>query len=1216
MNIEMSMKIIKNVAKIIFLMFLLQSSGCKEEKSTLFQLISAENSGIDFNNEIIENDTFNILEVEYIYNGGGVGIGDFNNDGFSDIYFPGNAVDNKLYLNKGNLKFEDITDLAGVSGTDRWCSGVALVDINNDGLLDIYVSATLKQDSLNRANLLYINKGVNSDGIPTFSESAARYGINDMGHTIQSAFLDYDRDGDLDLYLLVNSMNKKDRPHAFKERIVDGSSYNNDRIYQNNGDNTFSDVTEATGILTEGYGLGIAVADINNDGWPDIYVSNDYFTNDLLWINDQNGGFTNEINKYFKHQSLSAMGNDVADINNDALVDIIAVDMLPEEAKRKKMMVGANNYSIYINSSKYGYDYQYPRNTLQINQGYNAVGNPVFSETGQLSGVYQTDWSWAPLIADFDNDSYRDILITNGFPRDVTDNDFAAYASGIGGAVSSISTLLDSIPEIKIANYAFRNNGDLTFEDKTEAWGLKIPSYSTGAAYADLDNDGDLDYVVNNINDKAFLYENQLYNGKKDTEKSNRYLRVKLEGDKQKSSVSGAKILIEYGEGKKQLYEHSTTRGYLSSVENIAHFGLEKYDTIDSIYIFWPDGRSQLLTNIAANQILIVKQSDANLYTPSILKKEIHLINEKNLFQELSGLLNPAFKHEETDEVDFNTQVTLPHKFSQRGPGLGVGDVNGDGLDDFFVGGAANRKGAFFVQNGNGTFTQSSYPIVGEEYSAAEDMGLLFFDADNDDDLDLYVVSGSYEFKPGALEHQDRLYRNTGNGVFEFDSDALPKFSSNGSAVKAADFDKDGDLDLFVGGNVIPGQYPYADKSYLLKNEGGKFENVTKSIAKELGNIGITNDALWTDFDNDGNIDLIVAGEWMPVTFFQNKDGKLQNITAQTGLMEYTGWWNSLTAGDFDKDGDTDYVVGNLGLNTRYKGTNEYPLTVYAKDFDNNGNIDPILTSYLKSEDGTFKSYPMHAKDDLTFLIPRMKKKFPKHKSYAHATIHDVLTPEDKEEALILNATYMTSAYLENLGNGKFNIKSLPTAAQFAPVFGMLTEDFEGDGNLDVLLIGNSFSTEVSTGHYDALNGLLLKGNGKGDFNAIGIESGFFVGGDAKAMASLQNANGQHLVLVTQNQDSLKAFVVGDQQSTKAETVIRLEPMDAWAQIELKNGKKYKQEYYYGSTYMSQSARLMWLPDNVEKVQIFNFKGDKRTVAFNEYVNIPSGSGDVDSVRQ
>ncbi len=1183
-------------------LLLVCACSSSDNQTKLFHLLPADVAGIHFSNRITENDTMNILKEEYVYNGGGVGIGDFNNDGFQDVFFSGNMVANALYLNttgkdNASIQFKDITAEAKIEGDNRWCSGVAVVDINEDGWPDIYVSATMYKDAASRANLLYINNGLNENGVPTFTESAAAYGIADTGNTTQAAFFDYDNDGDLDLYLLTNVIDTR-APVSYREKVTNGSATNNDRLYRNDGSGsaghpTFTDVSKEAGITIEGYGLGITVSDINNDGWADIYITNDYLSNDLLYINNQDGTFTNKVGDYLRHQSYSAMGNDVVDFNNDGLVDIIALDMLPESNARKKQMIGANNYTSYINNDKYGYQPQYVRNTLQLNNGITPNGELSFSEIGLLAGIYQTDWSWSPLVADFDNDGFKDVIITNGFPKDVTDRDFASYRSGPAGGVASNMMLQDDIPVVKTSNYAFKNNGategqSLTFTDKTKEWGLDIPSFSNGAAYADLDNDGDLDVVINNIDDSAFVYENTLYN-KTATDAENHYLNVKMAGNQPNQRGVGAKVMIKYDSGKVQYFENALYRGYLSTMENVAHFGLGNATQVDSLHILWPDGTSQLLLNVQANQLITLKQADAKSTSPATINQELPLAVSQPLFREVSASHNVSYKHEEEDRIDFNLQRTLPQKYTQSGPGIAVGDINGDQLDDFYIGGSAGNNGTLFVQQKDGSFAKDSKAIQHLD-TAGEQMGVLLFDADSDGDLDLYAVSGSYEFQENAPELQDHLYLNDGKGQFTLSGKALPEFHTSGSCVKAADFDQDGDLDLFVGGRVVPGQYPKPASSYILRNDKGTFTDVTASICPALQDFGMVSDALWTDFDGDGRIDLLIAAEWQPLTFFKNTDKGLANVTDDTGIAGQVGWWNSLTSGDFDNDGDIDYIAGNLGLNTTYKASEQYPLSVYAKDFDENGGYDAVLVCYIKDATGNMQPYPVHSRDDMISQMIKIRRDFPKYEQYGRATIDSIFTKEQLKGAVIYHANHMESSYIENMGGGKFSISALPMEAQIAPLYGMVSQDVDGDGNLDLLAVGNNYGTEVFTGRYDALTGLLLKGDGKGKFTPMKIRDGWYVPGDAKGLALLKGADNENIYLATQNQDSLKMYAT----PITAKQTVALEPMDAWAAMTMKDGSKCKVEFYYGSTYLSQSTRHVDIGENVAAVTIYDFSGKSR----------------------
>jgi len=1171
--------------------------SCRQQ--TLFKKISSSHSGIHFNNQIIETDSINPMNVVNIYNGGGVGIGDFNNDGLQDIYFTGNMVPCKLYINKGNFSFEDITDKAGVSGQVRWARGVSVVDINSDGLPDIYVCCTIYKDSLRRRNILYVNEGVGKDGIPHFKDMAAEYGLDIHVQSTMASFFDYDKDGDLDMYLTVNEASNGYNSSVFSRRYENtNTAASRGRLFRNDMDSVlghavFHDVSDAAGIKYDGYGHSATICDINGDGWKDIYVADDFFSNNILYINNHNGTFSNRAAQYFKHTSLNAMGQDVIDINNDGLVDVVELDMNPEDNYRKKTMLSSGNYQNEQNMGRFGYQHQYVRNTLQLNQGNSmrvndSIGDPVFSDISFFSGVAETDWSWTPLVTDFDNDGFRDIIVTNGFPRDVTDHDFISFRQENPGLVTP-NYLLSQIPKVKLHNYAFHNGGNLKFEDVTGKWGLAVPSFSNGAVYADLDNDGDMDMVINNINDEAFVYENTT--NRKDKISAN-YLMIKFKGDKHNVNGLGAWAQIYYNKDQKQAYENSPYRGYLSTMQAGAFFGLGNVGIIDSVIIRWPEDKKQVLKNVKANQVLTVDTRDAKIPdtrgTPGVANN--------TLFTEVTTSTAINYIHQETDYIDFDRERLIPHKLSQYGPGLAAGDIDGNGLDDICVGGSANFPGKLLLQQPNGKFITTDMPGGAKEDRKWEDMGLLLFDADGDGDNDLFCASGSNEFPTGAINYQDHLLVNDGKGNFSIDSSALPDNNTSKSCVKAVDYDNDGDLDLFIGGRCLPGKYPMPVSSFIYRNDSKngyiKFTNVTADVAPALINIGMVCDATWTDFDNDGWTDVIVVGEWMPITFLKNNHGKFENVTQQSGVSSQTGWWNSVIAGDFDNDGDIDYIVGNLGQNSFFRASETEPISVYAKDFDNNGSVDAIVTLYLKDKKGVKKEYTALNRDDIVGQLPSVRKKFLTYKEFANADVHQIFPDNEMKGALILRANNLQSCFLKNNGNGKFELKPLPNDAQMAPINGMVVDDFNGDGNLDVAICGNDYGNEVFDGMYDAMNGLVLLGDGNGNFRSQTIlESGFFVPGDAKALIQLRGVSNKILLAASQNKGVLKIF---DGRSHGQERLIPLQSTDKTISVTLNDGRKRKQEVYFGNSFLSQSAPFLHVNSAVRSVEIKDFKGNIR----------------------
>jgi len=1178
---------------------LLTAVSCQKKK--LFESVDSDKSGISFNNKIIEDSAVNPMNLEFIYNGSGVAVGDFNIDGLPDLYFTASRVNNELYINKGDFQFKNITEKSGTASADKWSSSASIVDINNDGKPDIYVSNSVKKTSEERSNQLFLNMGLDKEGDPVFKDVAKEYNLADTGHTVMTVFFDYDNDGDLDAYML-NTEPIERSPTIYQNMQQDSVRFSMDKLFRNDYDSVlrhpyFTDVSEEAGVSLPGYGLGVNITDINHDGWKDIFVTNDFNNSDHLFINDKHGKFIESSKKYFKHGSYNAMGNDVVDINNDCLQDVVTVDMNAKDSYRKKMNMNPNSYQGYMNLLRYGYNLQYVRNTLQYNQGFissdksNTNNQPAFSEIAFLSDMAETDWSWCPTVADFDNDGFRDILITNGYPRDVTDNDFVSYRTEVDN-FASWDNLLTHIPQIKIPNYAFRNNGALQFSDETEAWGLEQPSFSNGAVYVDLDKDGDLDYVVNNINDMASLYKNtSIENGEK-----NNYLQCSFIGSNNNKDGYGAEVIVFYQGTQKQYYEHTPFRGYLSSSDPIAHFGLGKNDVIDSVKVIWPDQKQQVIKNVKLNQRIELDYKNST--NSAIDPFDFLYFKGKQLFVDITDSLAIDYVHEESDFIDFNIQKLLPHKLSEYGPGLAVADLDGNGLDDIIATGSFPNGAKILYQQTDGRFKKDSLVPHQEGSKQADEMGVLLFDADADGDQDIYISSGGYERESNTTSYSDKFFVNDGAGHFTQDKSAFPINYGSKSCARASDYDHDGDLDLFVAGRVEPWKYPMSVSSFIYRNDSKKgvikFLDATKTVAPGLQNVGLTCDALFTDFDNDGWDDLLLTGEWMPIMSFKNMQGTFVDVTDKSGIAMQTGFWNSISSADFDNDGDMDYVVGNLGLNSFYKASEKYPARIYGKDFNGDGNYDAVPSLFLRTsyEDKSIKEFPAQTRDDMIKQMISMRARFPNYNAYALSTIDKVLTDEERKGALVKEANFLSSSVLINDGKGHFSINALPLLAQVSTINGMVADDFDQDGNVDLLICGNDYGTEVSVGRYDALNGLLLKGNGKAGFEALSIsQSGIYVPGNAKAFVKFIGRNNSYNLMASQNREQLKSF----RQSAKS-TIIKIGGDEQSAIITFKDGRKQKTEFPYGSSFLSQSSRFLNASSSMKKIEIRNTSGKLRRI--------------------
>ena len=1077
----------------------------------LFTLMPSSYTGVRFSNDIVDTPELNVFTYRNFYNGGGVATGDLNGDGLPEVVLTSNLHGGRLYLNKGHFRFEDVTDAANLHGTGFWATGVSIADVNGDGKLDVYVCYAGNIPGTRRANELFINQGNDKDGVPLFKEMAAQYGLAEEGYSTQAAFLDYDRDGKLDMLLVNNSPRSVNSFSLANTRNV-RDTLGGQKLFHNDGNGHFSDVSAKAGIFApeNAFGLGVAVSDVNRDGWPDIYVSNDFFERDYLYINNHDGTFTEKLDKEIPYISYFSMGLDIADVNNDGWPDIYTTDMLPEDEYRLRTTSSFESWAGYQAKVRNGFHNQLMRNMLQLNNG-----NGTFSDVGQLAGVARTDWSWSALIADLDLDGYKDIYITNGIAKDVTSQDYVAFLadqrtiqSATQGKHVDFQRLTSAMTSTKLHHYAFHNDGDLGFTNEASQWGLDTPSFANGAAYADLDGDGALDLVVNNSNQEAFVYRNNA----RTLLPANRFLQVKLEGEGPNSFAVGSRVTVQDA-AQSFFQELSPTRGFQSSVDYLLTFGVGKTDTARSVRVDWPDGRVSVVNNVPTNQRLTVKQSQSQK-TPVDPLPPTH-----QLLTDITGQTAVPFIHHENDYVDFDREPLMPRMLSTEGPALAVADVNGDGLDDLFIGGAKGQPSAILIQREDGSFARSNEKLLAED-SVAEDVGAVFFDANKDGRPDLYVVTGGSEFSEAAPALEDRLYLNDGRGNFRKAINALPPLTLSGSRVVAADYDGDGAVDLFVGGRSIPGRYGIDPQSVLLRNDGhGKFTDVTDQDAPGLSHLGMVTDAEWGDVDGDGKVDLVVVGEWMPITIFHNAGhGKLVRQTV-AGLEKSNGWWNRIIVGDFTGDGRPDFIVGNLGLNTRLQATAKEPVTMYVKDFGNTGFLQQIITYYNAG-----KQYPLPLRDDLIRSLPALKTRYPTFKDYARQTVADVFPGKDLDGAIVKTAYTFATCLARNNGDGSFTLVPLPREAQIAPVYAMLAGDLGGTGRTDLLLAGNLDAVKPELGTMSAGYGVYLRSDGKGRFTPVReIESGFLVPGQARDIRRVRTRKGV-VYVVSRNDDRPLVF--------------------------------------------------------------------------------------------
>jgi hypothetical protein len=1104
----------KNQKLLILVSIIIFCSACSNSDKQ-FRLIPSSESGITFRNTLTKSSEFNILNYMYFYNGGGVACADFNGDKLPDIYFTSNQESNKLYLNKGGLKFQDITEIAGVEGFNGWTTGVTTADVNADGRLDIYVGYLGDYLIYKGKNQLFINEGNDENGIPKFTDRAMEYGLDLIGFSTQAGFFDYDRDGDLDMFMLNHSLHQQGT-FGKSSRRKEIHPLAGDKLLKNENGH-FIDVTQQAGIYSSviGYGLGLAFSDVNMDGWLDIYVGNDFHENDYLYLNQQDGTFKEMLDSAMNHTSRFSMGVDFGDINNDAFPDLISTDMLPADPQILKASANEDPYDVYKFKIGFGYSHQFARNNLQLN---NQDG--TFSEIALQAGVSSTDWSWSALLADFDLDGYKDIFIANGIPRRPNDLDYSNFMAidsirhNVEMGIGNDEEYIAKMPRIKLANYLFQNNHDSTFSNKAVDWGLDEPSYSNGVAYADLDNDGDLDLVVNNLEDEAFLFENQTINKLKKDAVSH-FIKFELKGKSQNQFGIGAKVFL-YDDGVSQMQECIPTRGFQSAVDYALSFGVKGTDEIDSVRVIWNDGSFQNFRNVKTDQNFIIDQQNASgNFDYSIFHRQ------KVAFENTTKLINVPFKHRENSFVEFTREQLIPHMLSAEGPASAVGDVNGDGLEDIFMGGAKWQQSKIFIQTKTRTFKELPQSSIASD-STCEDVDALFFDADLDKDQDLLVVSGGNEFSGKSQYRKPRLYKNDGKGNFT-KSEGIPDVFLTGSCVSINDVDNDGDLDLFLGARTTTWHYGIKPDSYMLVNDGkGNFSDATDIIAPQLKKFGFVKDAIWADIDNDKDNDLIIAAEWSPITIFINEKGKLSLMNLEgSGLEKTNGWWNVIKAFDYDHDGDLDLVAGNLGLNSKLHTSVAEPVKMFVSDFDNNDSTDQILTHYVQG-----KEYPFHTRDEMTKQMPYLKKRYLSYHKFAEATLHDMFTDEVLNKADQYVAYTFQTSIIENLGNGKFNVRPLPSAAQFSTVNAILTDDFDGDGKTDLLLAGNFYPINIQMGRYDASYGLFLKGNGKGKFDAIpAVKSGLSLKGEVRDLEKVKVGDKVYYFAI-RNNDTIETFTL------------------------------------------------------------------------------------------